>query len=55
MDVTGENIAYGEVLAVLDDGFEQGVFVEVRWLLQPKEISLMRRKKWVIDVVKNNC
>lgn len=46
-DKAGELFSYGQILAVFDDGFGDGVFVEVRWFQKPQELNAMRKKKYV--------
>jgi hypothetical protein len=44
-DLYGELFTYGQVLAVYDDGYGEGMHVEVRWLLKPREVPAVRKKK----------
>jgi hypothetical protein len=44
-DEGGDLEAYAEVLAILDDGFGEGMHVEVRWFLRPREVLAFRRKR----------
>lgn len=44
-DIYGELFSYGQVLAIYDDGFGDGMVAEIRWLLKPKEVPAVRKKK----------
>ncbi len=45
VDACGERFAYGEILAVIDDGEDGGMFVEIKWFLKPKEVQAMRKRR----------
>ena len=44
-DACGDLFSYGQVLAIYDDGYGEGIFIELRWFSKPKEISVMKKKK----------
>lgn len=44
-DCFGESVAHADVLAVFDDGFGDGMYVEVRWYQNPREVAAFRKKK----------